>query len=235
MCGRFTQTLKRDDLVSIFPRAGSLTDDPRVYERFNVAPTDPVLAVISRDGEQRLGPLRWGLIPFWAKDVRIGAKMINARAETLTEKPAFRDLVKQSRSRCLIVADGYYEWLRPEDPKGQKIPMHMALADGGPFAFAGLWTWWRDKAAGDEAERIASCTIITTAANATVRPVHDRMPAILADDASRAAWLDPAGDDGAALELLRPLPDEALTVAPANPLVNSVANQGPQLLVSPDG
>jgi putative SOS response-associated peptidase YedK len=233
VCGRFTQTLKRDDLVTIFPRAGSLSDDERLYERFNVAPTDPVLSVITRDGEERMGPLRWGLIPFWAKDTKIGAKLINARAETLTEKPAFRDLVKQSRSRCLIVADGYYEWLRPEDPKGRKIPMHMALREREPFAFAGLWTWWRDKAAGDDGERIASCTIITVAANATVRPVHDRMPAILADDASRAAWLAPAGDDGAALELLRPLPDDALVVEPANPLVNSVANQGPELLIVP--
>jgi putative SOS response-associated peptidase YedK len=233
VCGRFTQTLKRDDLVSIFPRAGTLGDDPRLYERFNVAPTDPVLTVIARDGEERMGPLRWGLIPFWAKDAKIGAKMINARAETLTEKPAFRDLVARSRSRCLVVADGYYEWLRPEDPKGRKIPMRMALRGGEPFAFAGLWTWWRDPAAGDDAERIASCTIITTAANAAIRPVHDRMPVILADDASRSAWLDPAGDDGAALELLRPLPDDALDVQPANPLVNSVANQGPELLIVP--
>lgn len=234
MCGRFTQTLKRDDLVSIFPQAGTLSDDPQLYERFNVAPTDPVLAVVvTKEGERRMGPLRWGLIPFWAKDTRIGAKMINARAETLTEKPAFRELVKHSRSRCLIVADGYYEWLRPEDPTGQKIPMHMALAGGEPFAFAGLWTWWRDPAAGDDAPRIASCTIITTAANATIRPVHDRMPVILADADARSAWLDPAGDDGGVIELLRPLPDDALTVAPANPLVNSVANQGPELLIAP--
>jgi putative SOS response-associated peptidase YedK len=231
VCGRFTQTLKRDDLVSIFPQAASLGDDAALYERFNVAPTDPVLSVIARDGERRMGPLRWGLIPFWAKDTRIGAKMINARAETLTEKPAFRDLVAHSRSRCLIVADGYYEWLRPEDPKAPKVPMRMAPPDGRPFAFAGLWTWWRPK--DGEGERIASCTIITTAANATVRPVHDRMPAILDDDASRAAWLDPAADGGGALELLRPLPDAALTVSPANPLVNSVANQGPELLVAP--
>jgi putative SOS response-associated peptidase YedK len=232
VCGRFTQTLKRDDLISVFPQTGTLADDPELYERFNIAPTQPVLSVIARDGERRMGPLRWGLIPFWAKDTKIGAKMINARSETLTTKSPFSNLVDQSRSRCLIVADGYYEWLRPEDPKAPKIPMHMALADRRPFAFAGLWTWWRPKDDPD-AERIASATIITTPANATVRPIHDRMPAMLVDEASRAAWLDPAYDGGAALDLLRPLDDRELIVEPANPLVNSHVNEGPELLIAP--
>jgi putative SOS response-associated peptidase YedK len=226
VCGRFTNTLKREDLALTFPEAATLADGVGC-ERFNVAPTQEVLAVIARGEEHRMGPLRWGLIPFWAKDPRIGAKMVNARAETLSEKAAFRDLVAQGRSRCLVIADGYYEWLRPEDPKAPRIPMRFTLADGGPFAFAGLWTWWRPKDGGD---RIASCTIVTTTANATAAPIHDRMPAMLCDDASRAAWLDPALDAAGVAPLLAPLPDHALTVAPANPCVNSHVNDGPECL-----
>ena len=230
MCGRFTQTLKRDDLVHVFPEAATLAGDVGC-ERFNVAPTQDVLTVIARDGEHRMGPLRWGLVPFWAKDPKIGAKMVNARAESLTEKAAFRDLVERSRSRCLIVADGYYEWLKPEDPKAPRVPMRFALADGRPFAFAGLWTWWRPKDGGKE-DRLATCTIVTTAANRIAAPVHDRMPVILPDAAARAAWLDDALDGAAARELLAPLPDGAdLVVAPANPCVNSHVNDGPECLI----
>ncbi len=234
MCGRYTQTLKRDDLAAIFPEAANVTSDEG-FERYNVAPTQEVLAVIERRGERRMGLLRWGLIPFWAKDTKIGAKMVNARAESLREKAAFRDLVEHARSRCLIVADGYYEWLRPEDPKAPRVPMWLSLTDRRPFAFAGLWTWWRGGPDGsnNREDRIASCTIITTTANATVAPVHDRMPVILADEATRSAWLDPALDGAGVRDLLVPLPDAALTVAPANPLVNSHVNDGPELLVAP--
>jgi len=233
MCGRYSQTLKRDDLAGIFPQVTSISGHDDLFERFNVAPTDDVLTMVTtKEGEPRMGPLRWGLVPFWAKDLKIGSKMINARAETLTEKAAFRDLVQHGRSRCLIVADGYYEWLRPEDPKGQRIPMHMALRDHAPFAFAGLWTSWRPKDEPD-AERVATCTIITTSANATVRHVHDRMPVILPDEESWATWLDRDLDHDGVRELLRPLRDDLLTVSPANPLVNNVANEGPELLVAP--
>lgn len=233
MCGRYSQTLKRDDLAGIFPQVGAIRGHDDLFERFNVAPTDDVLAMVTtKEGERRMGPLRWGLVPFWAKDLKIGAKMINARAETLAEKSAFRDLVANGRSRCLIVADGYYEWLRPEDPKGPKIPMRVTLRDRAPFAFAGLWTTWRPKDEPD-GERVATCTIITTAANATVRPVHDRMPVILADADSQATWLDRALDHDGVRDLLRPPADDLLTVTPANPLVNNVANEGPELLVVP--
>jgi len=233
MCGRYSQTLKRDDLAGIFPQVTSISGHDDLFERFNVAPTDDVLTMVTtKEGERRTGPLRWGLVPFWAKDLKIGSKMINARAETLTEKAAFRDLVQHGRSRCLIVADGYYEWLRPEDPKGQRIPMHMTLRDRAPFAFAGLWTYWRPKDEPD-AERIATCTIITTQANATVRHIHDRMPVILPDDESRATWLDRDLDYDGVRDVLRPLDDGLLTATPANPLVNNVANEGPELLVAP--
>ncbi len=229
MCGRFTQTLKREDLAHVFPEAASASGDVG-FERFNVAPTQDVLAVIARDGERRMGTLRWGLVPFWAKDPRIGAKMVNARAETLADKPAFRDLVERSRSRCLIVADGYYEWLKPEDPKAPRVPMRFSFADGRAFAFAGLWTWWRPQDGGKD-DRLATCTIVTTAANRIAAPVHDRMPAILADEAARAAWLDEALDGAAPRALLAPLADDAgLVAAPANPCVNSHVNDGPECL-----
>jgi putative SOS response-associated peptidase YedK len=226
VCGRFTNTLKREDLAKTFPEAARLPDAVGC-ERFNVAPTQEVLSVIARGDERRMGPLRWGLIPFWAKDPRIGAKMVNARAETLEFKPAFRDLVAQARSRCLVVADGYYEWLRPEDPKAPRIPMRFSLADGRPFAFAGLWTWWRPQ---DGADRLATCTIVTTRANAIAAPIHDRMPVMLCDEASRAAWLDPALDAAGVAPLLAPLADGELIVAPANPCVNSHVNDGPECL-----
>ncbi|UGS38186.1 SOS response-associated peptidase [Capillimicrobium parvum] len=230
MCGRYTNTLKREDLARIFPEAAHLADATGC-ERFNIAPTQDVLAVVERKGERRMGPLRWGLVPFWAKDVKIGAKMVNARAETLDSKPAFRDLVAQARSRCLVVADGYYEWLRPEDPKAPKVPVHMALAGRRPFAFAGLWTWWRPPEGG---ERLATCTIVTTRANAEVAHVHDRMPVMLCDDDSRDAWLDPANDAAALAPLLEPLAAGLLTVTPANPCVNSHVNDGPECLEAPD-
>jgi len=233
MCGRFTNTLKREDLAHVFPEAAALPTTEGC-ERYNIAPTQDVLATVTtREGERRMGLLRWGLVPFWAKDVRIGAKMINARAESLSEKAAFRDLVEHGRSRCLVIADGYYEWLRPEDPKAPRVPMHLALADRRPFAFAGLWTWWRPKDDPD-GERLATCTIVTTAANADVARVHDRMPVMLVDDASRAAWLDRALDGAAVRDLLAPLPAGLLTVSPANPLVNNHVNEGPELLVPAD-
>jgi putative SOS response-associated peptidase YedK len=229
MCGRYTNTLKRDDLARIFPEAAKLTDDTGL-ERFNIALTQDVLAIIERHGERRMGLLRWGLVPFWAKDVKIGAKMINARAETLQSKPAFRDLVAHARSRCLIVADGWYEWLRPEDPKAPRVPMYVTLPGRRPFAFAGLWTWWRPP---DDGDRLATCTIVTTRASAEVAHVHDRMPVMLVDDETRAAWLDEAHDAAAVAPLLEPLPAGLLEVAPANPLVNSHVNDGPECLVAP--
>lgn len=230
MCGRFTNTPKQADLARVFPEAAGVRD-AALFERFNVAPTQEVLSIVAaKDGQRRMGGLRWGLVPFWADDPKIGARMINARAETLATKPAFRDLVARGRSRCLIVADGYYEWLRPEDPKAPRVPMHFSLPDRRPFAFAGLWTWWRPKHGTGGQERLATCTIVTTAANAVAGRFHDRMPVILADPEAQAAWLDPSLDAAGVAPLLAPLPDGLLRVARANPCVNAHVHDGPECL-----
>jgi putative SOS response-associated peptidase YedK len=154
--------------------------------------------------------------------------MINARAETLEERPAYRGLVRDASRRCLVLADGWYEWQRPEDPRLPRRPLHFSLADDGLFCFAGLWTRWRR---GDEA--VASCTIITCDANELVRPVHDRMPVVLPEPELCRAWLDPSLDGEAVRELLAPLPSEQVVVRPANPLVNSAHNEGPGCLALP--
>ncbi|HWI70709.1 MAG TPA: SOS response-associated peptidase [Baekduia sp.] len=202
MCGRYSlATPAATDLRSRFLLGESL----EVRQRFNVAPGDDVVAVTTtKEGEPRGELLRWGLVPFWAKDVKVGYKMINARAETVTEKPAFRDALKTRR--CLIVADGFYEWQpRPDGSKGRKRPFHITRADGAPFAFAGLWASWHG---GEGDDAIRSCTIITTDANAKLADIHDRMPVILPDAAAEEAWLDHATPPPLLPELLVPLPDD---------------------------
>jgi putative SOS response-associated peptidase YedK len=172
--------------------------------------------------------LRWGLVPRWAKDIRVGYKMINARAETLQERPAYRGLVRHSKHRCLILADGYYEWQKPEDRKQPRRPLHFSLEGGGPFWFAGLWTRW----VAPEGALVPSCTIVTCAANELVRPIHDRMPAMLADVEAAASWLDPALEAADASELLVPLAGEQMAVRPANAVVNSARHEGPDCLTA---
>jgi putative SOS response-associated peptidase YedK len=229
VCGRYTNTGTQAQLARAFPEVAALAD-PVGCERFNVAPTDPVLVLVATaDGGRRAGPLRWGLVPHWAADLKIGARMLNARSETVAERAAFRDLVATARRRCLVLADGWYEWLRAEDRRQPRVPMHYSLPGGEPFAFAGLWTTWRPP---DGGERVGTCTILTTRANAVAAPVHDRMPVVLDGDDARAAWLDPSLDAGGVGELLAPLPDARLRVRPANPLVNSVRNDGPQCLAA---
>jgi putative SOS response-associated peptidase YedK len=165
-------------------------------ERFNLAPTQTALIVRERDGERGALMAWWGLLPHWAKDERISYKLINARAETLLEKPAFRSLL--GKYRCLVVADGFYEWTVGAD--GKKLPIHFRLEDGSPFGFAGLWTCKTD----EEGELVESCTIITTVPNELVAPVRDRMPVILPISAERD-WLDPEVSREHALSLLQPL------------------------------
>ncbi len=152
--------------------------------------------------------------------------MINARAETLGERPAYRGLVRQAKHRCLILADGYYEWQRPEDPRQPRRPVHFSLADGAPFCLAWLWTRWN----APDGTVVPSCTIITCDANALVRPVHARMPVMLADEGAWQAWLDPALDGEAAGELLDPSPAERMVMRPANPVVNSVRHESAECL-----
>jgi putative SOS response-associated peptidase YedK len=228
--GRYSVTRKRKDLereiasrlrVSIPPTEGC--------ERYNVAPTQEVLAIVrNRDG-RRARLVRWGLVPHWSARPAGGLTMINARAETLSEKPAYRDLVARGSRRCLVLADGFYEWLRSEDPRQPRRPVRFSLATGRSFCFAGLWTRWSREAE----PPLASCTIVTTTANELVAPLHDRMPVVLTGPASWEAWLDPELGAEAVAPLLAPLPADELAVAAANPALNSWEHEGPDCLVAP--
>ena len=230
--GRYSLTKKRKDLeAEIAARLRVRLRGEEGYERFNVAPTQDVLAVVhNRDG-RRARLLRWGLVPVWATQLKTGLTMINARAETLAGSSTYGGLVDRGSHRCLVVADGFYEWIKAEDPRQPRRPLRFSLSGGASFCFAGLWTTWM----GPEDERVASCTIVTTEANELVAPVHDRMPVVLADAASWEAWLDPALDAGAVAPLLAPLPAERMSVAPANPLLNSPDYDEPDCLVAPAG
>jgi putative SOS response-associated peptidase YedK len=190
--------------------------------RYNIAPTQDVAVVrYAREGDGReLVLLRWGLVPFWAKDVVVGYKMINARAETIGEKPAFRHAFRQRR--CLVVADGFYEWAKTLT--GRKQPFFMTVADDRPFAFAGLWESWSSP----KGERIESCAIIVTQANEMLRPIHDRMPAILDGD-HFDSWLDMKAPLTDVKALLRPFPG-AMTLFPVSSRVNAVRNDDPDCL-----
>jgi putative SOS response-associated peptidase YedK len=219
VCGRFTSSQHRETTAERFQVAV-----PESYnERFNLAPTQKALIVREREGEREAVMARWGLLPHWAKDERIAYKLINARAETLLEKPAFRSLV--GKYRCLVIADGFYEWRLVD---GKKQPIHFRLQDGSPFGFAGLWTCKTD----EEGELIESCTIITTSPNELVAPVHDRMPVILPIELEHE-WLDPEINKEHALSMLQPYPADAMVALEASPLVNSARNDDPSLL-APD-
>ncbi len=220
MCGRFTSGASAEALRERFQAA--IPEDYR--PRYNLAPTQRALIVRRRDeGGREASLVRFGLLPHWAKDERLAYRLINARAETLAEKPAFRSLL--GRRRCLIVADGFYEWRRRAD--GRKEPLRFALRGAEPFAFAGLWTARTDPGSGQPVE---SCAIVTVRPNELVATVHDRMPAILARE-REDDWLDPEISREHALALLEPFAAEAMVVAPASARVNSVRNDDPSLLV----
>jgi putative SOS response-associated peptidase YedK len=191
--------------------------------RYNIAPTQPV-AVVPNDGKNRLDFFTWGLIPSWAKDPEIGSRMINARGETLAEKPAFRAAFR--RRRCLVLADGFYEWKKIPDSKS-KTPMYIRLESGKPFAFAGLWEIWNSK----DGSTILSCTIITTEPNELVSDIHNRMPVILHPD-SYSLWLDPGEPDARQLTgLLKPYPAELMAAYPVSTLVNNPRHESPSMIV----
>jgi len=223
MCGRYVAATPPAQLAELFGvsevRAGDLGP------RWNVAPTLEVYAVATgSNGERRLGTFRWGLVPWFAKSPTGGAKMINARAETVTEKPAFRRCFE--RRRCILPADGFYEWLRTPD---ERLPHLFSAADGSVLGFAGLWEVWRAKDDPD-AEPLRTCTILTTSANATMRPVHDRMPVVLAPEAWNR-WLDPSRRQAAEVaDLLLPAPDDLLACRAVSTKVNNVRNEGADLL-----
>ena len=209
MCGRFTLRTPVEDLADFF----HLPDTPDLTPRYNIAPTQPVATVLVVTGDRQFRVMRWGLVPSWAKDLRIGSRMINARAETLAVKPAFRSALRERR--CLVMADGFYEW---QQKAGGKQPYHVVKKDGSPFAFAGLWERWEPPGGG---EPVASCTIITTQANDLVRAFHERMPVIL-DQEDFDLWLDPTVTDPLrVLPLLRPYPADKMKAYPVSSVVNS--------------
>jgi putative SOS response-associated peptidase YedK len=224
MCGRFLNKLPPEETARWFSTKGVAPNYPA---RFNIAPTDQMLAVRfdQKKGERSLDALRWGLVPHFAKDLSSGARFINARAETVASLPAFRDAFQ--RRRCLIPASGFYEWRK--DGK-TKTPYVILPTDAPLFAFAGLWENWRDRAGGDDARWIRTCTIITAEPNELLAPIHDRMPAILPREAW-AQWLGEAPADAASLKaLLRPYPAEHMRAYPISPRVGSVKNDDPSLL-----
>jgi putative SOS response-associated peptidase YedK len=186
MCGRFTLKTPAKQLASLFDDLAESFDIPQQESRHNICPTQDVLAVRKHDGNHEAAMLRWGLVPFWAKELKIGNRMINARSETVFEKPAFRNAVKSKR--CAIVTDGFYEW-KPVEGQKKKQPWLIARKDRAPWLMAGLWESWRDPEAPADAPRIESCTIITTAANDFVGELHDRMPVKLESD-QLPYWLD---------------------------------------------
>jgi putative SOS response-associated peptidase YedK len=223
VCGRYTlATVEPWDLRARFP----VGEQVEIRRRYNIAPTDPVLAVTTdREGTPGGELLRWGLVPFWADGPDTGAKLINARAETVAERPAFRTAFESMR--CLILADGFYEWRT--GPTGAKEAFHITRGDGQPFAFAGLWSIWRPKSDGPQ---LRSCAIVTTRANDVVAPLHDRMPVILPRKAEQM-WLDPAAPPPLLETLLAPLPDEDTVIHPVGPAVNNVRYDGPDCLAPP--
>jgi putative SOS response-associated peptidase YedK len=219
MCGRYSlATTNPADVRARFP----IGEAVEIRRRYNVAPGDEVLAVTTdRDDRPRGELLRWGLVPSWARSEDTGLKMINARAETVAERPAFRRAFE--RFRCLIVADGFYEWRR--GPGAAKQAFHITRGDGELFAFAGLWSIWHS----DGGHTLRTCTILTTGANRAIAPLHDRMPIILARDAE-AAWLDAAARPQDLARLLSGLSEAETGVRPVGPAVNDARYDGPDCL-----
>ena len=229
MCGRYTNTAGVEELNDRFkvPIAS-----PAGTHRYNIAPTEEVLAIVAPKGEPEARLLRWGLIPSWATEARGAQKMINARMETVASSPAYRRLIPRGARRALQLADGYFEWLKPERRGQPRQPFHFQVDGGIPFAFAAVWT-----PAKVDGEWVHSVALLTCDArpNGVARAIHDRMPVILADHEAQQAWLDDRLDAEEALALCGALPAERLSAKPANPAVNKVddAPEGPELLRAP--
>ncbi len=219
MCGRFTLTVSIDTVAKLFGVAPTIDS----AARYNIAPMQEVVSILRENDENtaHMEWLQWGLVPSWAKDEGIGSKMINARAETLAEKPSFKRLLRNRR--CLVVADGFYEWKKEGTAK---TPMFITLKDGEPFAFAGLWDQWRSP----DGREIRSCTLITTQPNELVSTIHDRMPVILPAN-TRNIWLDTElHEEQALLPLLAPYPASEMTARAVSRLVNNPKNEGAALI-----
>jgi len=221
MCGRFVQNSPFETLQQNF---NIRTTDSDIIPNYNVAPTQEILTIIKHDNENTLDELHWGLVPFWAKHISIGSRMINARAETVASKPSFRNAFK--KRRCLIPADGFYEW---KGEKGNKQPYYVSVPSDEPFAFAGLWETWTDKES-DEESVYKSCTIITTAASDSISEIHHRMPVILNPDFYEK-WLNAEIQDPKELEII--LKDGVIhdmKFYPVSTFVNSVKNNDPNCI-----
>ncbi|MEE8602765.1 SOS response-associated peptidase [Euzebya tangerina] len=229
MCGRYVATEDADGLLKMFvvderdPRAKDSRSHWDGAPNYNVAPTDSVPAIVLHEGHRVLTSFRWGLVPFWAKDAKIGARMINARSETIEEKSAFAQSFE--RRRCLLPADGFYEW---QKASGKKLPWFVRRTDGRPMVFAGIWASWRPKDEPDT-DRLLTCAILTTDANQVLAPIHDRMPVVI-EEADFDLWLDPQADEADLKRLLRPSPDAAVERFRVSTRANSVANNDPSLL-----
>jgi putative SOS response-associated peptidase YedK len=219
MCGRFALIVSGEAVAEQF----ELAETPFLAPRFNIAPTQPVAAVrlAPHSAQRELAHFHWGLIPSWAKDTKMSARLINARAETVTDKPSFRSAFK--RRRCLIPASGFYEWQLQDS--GQKQPIFIQAQDGGLLALAGLWETWH---AVDGSE-IDSCTILTTTPNELMAPIHNRMPVII-EPADYDLWLDPGDRPEDGLHLLRPYPAHKMSFYPVSTHVNSPRNDDPQCI-----
>lgn len=221
MCGRYALSQSPSAYADWFGADAVKTE--ALAANYNVAPTDPVYAAAEYHGERQLGSFRWGLIPWFAKDRKSAARSINARVETVATKASFKDSF--GRRRCLIPADGFYEWQRLGEGKG-KLPHYIYASDGGPLAFAGLWASWKDP---ETDERVRTCTILTGEPSELVRPIHDRMPVIL-DREVWDEWLGESDDVDRLIELLRTRPPVDLAMHPVSTLVNSVKNNLPELI-----
>ncbi|KAA9008244.1 SOS response-associated peptidase [Histidinibacterium aquaticum] len=216
MCGRMAITLPHEAMVQLFDAvpANDLPDVPN----YNVCPTDTVHTVVSAEGSRRLGPMRWGFLPHWYKTPSDGPLLINARAETIVEKPAFRTAAKERR--CIIPASGFYEWTK--DAEGTRFPWYITRADGDPMAFAGVWQIWERGG-----ERLVTCAVVTTGANATMSRIHTRMPVVL-ERADWPLWLGEAGHGAATL--MHAPPEDTLRFHRVDRAVNSNRASGPELI-----
>ena len=220
MCGRYV--LKRKDLEALMEQLG--VKDPREFvSRYNIAPSTviPAIRASSDNGQREAAALQWGLVPWWSKDPKSGAKLSNARAEGIASKPAFREALR--KRRCVVTASGFYEW---QTVGRLKQPWFFQMRDESPFVFAGLWERWRSV----DGVELQTCSLITTTPNDVVRPLHDRMPVILRGE-TIDTWLDSANGEPAKLEpLLAPLPPDDMKATPVSARVNNVRNEGPECL-----
>ena len=222
MCGRYTLATTPEMIAHSFDIR---LDSFEFLPRYNIAPTQDVLTVISQDGFRQARMMRWGLIPFWAKDAKVGNRMINARAESVADNRAFKNSFQ--KRRCLVLADSFYEW---KGSGKNKQPVRILLRSEEPFAFAGIWETWRDKSR-PEAEPISSCSIITTVPNLLVEPIHDRMPVMLPRELEQD-WLDRDNQDtGLLREILLPYDPGLMKTYEVSTLVNSARNQGSELIL----